>query len=443
MAIRFRSLDSPSPSDRFDERVESADQAVHRNLTRASEQPGLPNLGWMNVTEWSGPEVLSRVLARAAEIRRESEVLVVIGVGGSNQAARAVIAALEPGLAGLPVEWAGTNLSADYQVRLLRRLAGRNAHFVVIAKNFETLEPGLGFRLSRDVARRSYGPDYARRFTVIGSAGSSLESLARSHAMTFLEFPSNIGGRFTALTTVGLLPMAVAGVDIEAVIRGGQTQQQLLAAGDQNATEYAATRFRWLLSGRSVEGLAFFEPALARLGAWWVQLFAESEGKDRRGLFPVPLNYSEQLHSVGQYIQEGQPIMAETFLELATPPTDILVPQDGVADGFGYLDRASLNRVNATAFESTVRAHAGAGVPGAVITMPALDAVSLGAAFYFFCYAVAVSGALLEINPYDQPGVEAYKSLMFALLGREQPSPAASTGSTTDNGHHPDTETPS
>ncbi len=419
MTIEFQA--PPSGNGVYSDALAAAREVaadVNKDYLQVIAEPGRPDLGWMNTDEWAGPGQLPLLLALAATVRQNTDVHVVVGVGGSNQAARAVIEALEPQLHGPEVRWAGTNLSADYHVRLLGDLAGKQVHFTVIAKNFETLEPGIVFRLCREFARREYGTDYASHFTVIGSAGSSLEKLADDQHMTFLEFPANVGGRFTAMTAVGLFPMAVSGVDITALVQGGKEQQNEIARGGRAVVDYAATRLAWLRDGRQIEALAFFEPALARLGAWWVQLFAESEGKRGRGLFPMSLSYSEQLHSVGQYVQEGQRILAETFLDLAAPPAQLHLPADGLSDGFSYVEGADLNWINRTAFNATVAAHAKGGVPTSVLTAPALDARSFGQLFYFFEYSVALSGRLIEVYPFDQPGVEAYKALMFEALGR-------------------------
>ncbi|WP_262315674.1 glucose-6-phosphate isomerase [Lacticaseibacillus parakribbianus] len=379
------------------------------------------DLGWLTADKWAPPARLSALTKLAKQVQRQSQVLVVVGVGGSNQAARAAIAALQPDPAPCEIVYAGVNLSAAYYQRLLASLADRDVTIDVIAKNFQTLEPGIGFRVFKPFLVAKYGEDYASHLIVTGTPGSAFEQLATAAGYPFLTFPEDIGGRFSALSAVGLFPMAVAGIDIAALVEGAKAERAALVADDsvQNpAYAYASLRQFWRLAGGGVEVLAHFEPQLDYFGRWWTQLFAESEGKNNSGLYPVALSYSEDLHSLGQYVQQGQRFLAETFLKVATPVGDLTLQPSGVADGFDYLDGLDLAAVNRVAEAATIQAHQDCGVPVTVLTLPGIDAASFGALFYFFEFAVFISATLQGVNPFDQPGVEAYKALMFAGLHR-------------------------
>ena len=378
------------------------------------------SLGWLHVDECAGEAVLARIEEIAAHIRQTCDAFVVIGVGGSNNAARSVIEALADGT-GPEIVYAGNTLSANAVNRMLKRLEGKRFAVDCIAKNFETLEPGAAFRvLRRELAGRCTPAEAASRIYCTGTTGSHLEELCRQEGYTFLPFPTNVGGRYSAMTYVGLLPMAVAGIDIRALVRGAADMEQALRSGapEENlALRYAVLRNLYYQRGYKLELLATFEPQFRWFYKWWVQLFAESEGKDGKGLFPVAAEYSEELHAVGQYIQDGAPLMFETFLDVTARQDSRVVMPDGKDDRFDYLNGKDFYDINKAAFSATVTAHSQK-LPCLIFDVPALDAYNFGQLFYFFQFACYISGSLLGIDPFNQPGVEAYKGWMFKALGK-------------------------
>lgn len=388
---------------------------------QAGERRHANSLGWLDVDEWAGEGVLERTERAAERIRGRSDTFVVIGVGGSNNASRAVVRALEPD--GCRMAWAGNTLSAYQLGRVLESLEGRDVTICCIAKNFETLEPGSSFRLLRQwLVGRLGATEAARRIVCCGTPGGALESLARGQGYEFVPFATDVGGRFTALTEVHLLPLAVAGVDIRELVDGAREQQRLCRetpAGDNQALRLAASRRLAWDRGYRVELLSFFEPRLAGFSAWWEQLFAESEGKGGRGIMPVAAEFSEQLHSLGQFIQDGPRICMETLLDVTgRGDRDVLTlgPSD-VDDGFGYLDGKDFWDINRASLEATAAAHAGV-LPLLRLSLPSLCARTMGELFYFFEFACYLSATLLGVDPFDQPGVEAYKRRMFRALGK-------------------------
>ena len=376
--------------------------------------------GWLNVDEWAGEEALAQIEALAARVRATSDAFVLIGVGGSNNAARSVIEALgESG--GCEIIYAGNTLSPHALQKMLRSLEGKDYCIDCIAKNFETLEPGSSFRILREAMAKKYTAEEAAKRTICtGTYGSSLERLCQTEGYTFVPFPTNVGGRYSVFSHVGLLPMAVAGIDIRALVRGAREMAALLH--EQNAQEnlalrYAALRNLYYRQGCAVEMLASFEPQFRWFYKWWVQLFAESEGKEGKGIFPASAEYSEELHAVGQYLQEGTPLMFETFLDVQTPTAHLVVHPDGKQDGFDYLNGKDFCEINRAAFEATLAAHSEK-MPCVVLRIGAIDAYHFGQLFYFFQFACYLSGEILGVNPFDQPGVEAYKGWMFKALGK-------------------------
>ena len=389
---------------------------------RAGEPKYHGSLGWLHTQSWAGDDALERLSALGAEIRSKAGILVLIGVGGSNNAARSVLQALKP--QGMEVLYAGNSLSPHALNELLERIEGRQVFLNCIAKNFETLEPGVAFRVLRLWMERRYGAqESARRILCTGTPGSSLEELCTRRGYAFLPFPTDIGGRYSALSNVGLLPMAAAGVDITRLVKGARGMDALLweAPPEENpALLYAAFRDYLSRRGYRVELLSSFEPRLRWFYKWWEQLFAESEGKDGKGIFPVTGEFSEELHSLGQFIQDGFPMLFETFLTVAEPGAGdrLILPADrDTGDGFDYLEGMDLWQVNRTAFSATLQAH-GERLPCAVLELPRLEEESLGALFYFFQFACYLSCRLTGVDPFDQPGVEAYKQRMFQGLGR-------------------------
>jgi len=376
--------------------------------------------GWLDVEEWANDSVLTNIEAIAARVRSSCDAFVLIGVGGSNNAARSVIEALKTD-DGPEIIYAGTTLSANALNRMLKSLEGKDFAIDCIAKNFETLEPGSSFRILRKALADRYTPEEAaKRVICTGTYGSSLEQLCIDNGYTFVPFPTNIGGRYTAMSYVGLLPMAVAGIDVRALVKGAAAMQNTLHTGapEENlALRYAALRNLYYQKGYKLELLASFEPQLKWFYKWWVQLFAESEGKDGKGLFPVAAEYSEELHAVGQYVQDGAPLMFETFLDIQARQDSLVIEPDGKKDYFDYLNGKDFYDINKAAFNATVTAHSEK-LPCLIFEVPALDAYNFGQLFYFFQFACYVSGRILGIDPFNQPGVEAYKGWMFKALGK-------------------------
>ena len=376
-------------------------------------------LGWMDCAQATEGYVQA-VKDKAAQWRQQADTLVVVGVGGSNQAARGVIDALGTEN-GLDIVWAGNTLSAWELQKTLERLEGKSVVMHVIAKNFETLEPGSHYRVLRNWMEKRCSPqEMARRVVLTGTEGSRLHEMAQERGHLFLPFPGPIGGRYTAFTVVGLLPIAAAGLDVDAYLRGGLDMQQLIASADDNpAFRYAAWRNALLPAGFDTEMLVSFEPRFERLARWWRQLFGESEGKDGKGIFPACSMYSEDLHSIGQYVQGGPRRMLETLITAQDAGGCVPVPENRLSrDGFDYLEGRDFTFINRAAETATLQAHSEGGVPCAVFTVDRLDEYAFGQLYYAFMAACAVSGRLLGVNPFDQEGVEAYKRSMFAILGK-------------------------
>ena len=389
---------------------------IWQGLPQTPEYKGV--LGWLSCQE-ATEGYLEQVKAKAKEWRAMADTLVVVGVGGSNQAARGVIDALGP--KGMDVVWAGNTLSAWELQKTLERLEGRSVVMYVIAKNFETLEPGSNYRVLRHWMEARYSAEeMARRVVLTGTEGSRLHELAQERGHLFLPFPKPVGGRYTAFTVVGLLPIAAAGLDVDAYLKGGLAMEEWVNTRDDNpAFRYAAWRNGLLNQGFDVEMLVSFEPRFERLARWWRQLFGESEGKDGKGIFPAYAIYSEDLHSIGQYVQAGRRCLTETFISAQDDGASLPVPQDHAArDGFDYLDGRDFTFINHAAQEATLQAHSQGGVPCAQFMAQRVDEYAFGQLYYTFMAACAVSGTLLGVNPFDQEGVEAYKRSMFAILGK-------------------------
>ncbi len=388
---------------------------------QAGEERYADSQGWLEVDEWAGPAVLDRTERLAAELRAIADTFVIIGVGGSNNSARAVIKALRPN--GARIVYAGNTLSAHELNGVLAELEGHDVVIDCIAKNFETLEPGSSFRLLRQYLVGRYGKEEAaRRIVCTGTIGSPLEELCRAEGYTFVPFATNVGGRYTALTEVHLLPLAVAGADIRALAAGAKRMQEQLRATDgleNSAWRYACLRNILWDRGYRVELLGFFEPRFRWFSKWWEQLYAESEGKDGKGIFPAALECSEEMHSLGQYAQDGTHQLFETFIDLMEPGAgdSLVLGGTDVADAFGYLDGKDFWDINKASFNATRAAHAEV-LPVLTLEIDRIDEEHFGMLFYWFAFACYASGSLLGVNPFDQPGVEAYKRLMFEALGK-------------------------
>lgn len=390
---------------------------------QAGEEQYHDSLGWLHVEEWAGEEQVAEIETFAERVRADGDVLVVIGIGGSNQAARAAIEALH-GERNVAILYAGNNISSVYMQQILEQLEGKSVYINVIAKNFETMEPGIGFRVFRQYLKKRYGSEYGSRVFATGTRGSRLQELCKTHGYTFLDFPENIGGRYSALCNVGLFPAAVAGIDIRSMVSGAkdmETELRGARGNENNAFQYAAIRNILYQKGFRIEMLASFEPRYQYFNSWWTQLFAESEGKDGKGLYPVAVKYSEDLHSVGQFVQEGTPVLFETFLDIIKQEVPILLEADEVDDGFEYLDGTDLRDISRTAFQSTFQAHSER-LPCVKLQIDELNAYSFGQLFYFFEFACCLSGSMLGVNPFNQPGVENYKGYMFEALGKNNQS---------------------
>lgn len=405
--------------------VKEAHELLHRR-----EGPGSDFLGWLELPRRYDREEFARIKEAAARIRRSCDAFVVIGIGGSYLGARAAIEMLTPAFSnrrpgsGPEVYFAGNNISSTYLADLLGVLQDKEVCLNVISKSGTTTEPALAFRVLREFMEQKYGKEGAqeRIFATTDKARGALKQLAEAEHYECFVIPDDVGGRYSVLTPVGLLPMAVAGLDIDEVMAGAAAAMSEFASPQLELNpcyQYAAVRNALYRKGKLVEIMVNYEPALHYFGEWWKQLFGESEGKDHKGLFPATVDFTTDLHSMGQYIQDGLRILMETVIQVDKPRADIMIKEDGEnLDGLNYLAGKTIDAVNQKALEGTLLAHTEGGVPNVVVRVPQLSEYYLGQMFYFFEKACALSGYLLGVNPFDQPGVEAYKRNMFALLGR-------------------------
>lgn len=384
----------------------------------SGEKEYADSLGWFHVDECADEAHIQRIETLAKKYRSLSDAFVLIGVGGSNNAARSVIEALQDGR-GPEIIYAGNTLSAHAMNAMLKRLEGKDYTICCIAKNFETLEPGASFRVLRCAMEEKYGEKAKDRIIAIGTEGSTLEALCRKEGYDFLDFPLDVGGRYTAMTNVGLFPMAVAGIDIRALVRGAKDMEdELLSEKDpmkNPAYRYACLRNAYYRQGYRIEILSSFEPQLHWFYQWWEQLYAESEGKDGKGIFPATGEFSEQLHSLGQFIQDGTHTIFETILDVTDPEDSLVIRSDGKADYFDYLNGKDFRDINRIDFEATKSAHAQS-LPVNTIQMEKIDPYHFGTLFYFNELACYLSCRIMGVNPFNQPGVEEYKKRMFRAL---------------------------
>ena len=389
----------------------------HLSTAKQGEERYRDSQDWLDTEVCAGEKQLQKIEEIAARVRKDGDVFVLIGVGGSNNAARSVIEAL-PKQEGTRIVYAGNTLSPYAMNEMLKSLEGKSVYIDCIAKNFETLEPGSSFRVLRQYLYDVYGEAAADRIICTGTIGSSLEKLCDDNGYTFIDFPLNVGGRFTAMTNVGLLPMAVAGIDVRSLVKGAHDMQVELhetEGAENKAYEYACLRNLYYREGRRVELLSTFEPQFRWFYKWWEQLFAESEGKDNKGIFPKACEFSEELHSIGQFIQDGSPIFYETFMTIKEQNASLVVNPDDKKDYFDYLNGKDYWEINKAAFNATVKAHSEK-LPVQILEIDRLDAYHFGQLFYFFEFACYLSCAIMGVNPFDQPGVEAYKKWMFDAL---------------------------
>lgn len=389
--------------------------------------PGSDFLGWLNLPAEIDASVLKAVSDKANEIRDKADVLVCVGIGGSYLGARATIEALSPTFEDTRkprVIFAGHNVNSDYLSDLLALLEDREVAVNVISKSGTTTEPGIAFRVIRTLMERKYGQKGAAERTVATTDPSkgALRTLADSEGYASFAIPPDVGGRFSVLTPVGLFPIAVAGIDIARLVDGAREAMGLCSGGaiaDNMAGRYAAVRNILFRRGKAIEVLAAFQPQLHFVSEWWKQLAGESEGKNLTGIFPAALDYTTDLHSLGQWMQDGVRNVFETFMVLGQTQSTVTVPKlDDDGDGLNYLAGTSFEDVNMNAYKGTLLAHMDGGVPCASIRLADRTPETIGQLFYFFEKAVALSGYMLRVNPFDQPGVEAYKKNMFALLGK-------------------------
>ena len=384
--------------------------------------------GWVQLPRQYDREEFARIQAAARKIQQDSQALVVIGIGGSYLGARGVIECLCSPNYNLKkkdtpdVFFTGNGLSTDALLETISLIGDRDFSVNVISKSGTTTESAIAFRIFKGMLEEKYGKEGAREriYATTDKSRGALKGLADAEGYEEFVVPDAIGGRYSVLTAVGLLPIAVAGIDIQALMDGAaQAMTELAVPGlDNPAWRYAAARHALHESGKKVEMLAGYEPSFRFFAEWWKQLYGESEGKEGKGLFPASLEYTADLHSMGQYIQEGQRLMCETVVDFA-PKGEFLIPNDPEnIDGLNFLAGKPLSFVAEKAMRGVMLAHVDGGVPNVLIQMPAISETSVGFLIYFFEYVCGLSGHLLEINPFNQPGVEAYKSNMFALLGK-------------------------
>lgn len=401
----------------WQDEISLADSRVTKGTGRGSDF-----LGWVEPSQIVSKLEVRLIKDLAKRIQDTSEYLVVVGIGGSYLGSRAVIEALGYG-SGPEVLFAGNSLSSHYHSHLLNRINGKPYSINVISKSGTTTEPAVAFRLIRAALEAQVGKDEARKRIIATTDENkgALRHFAIQEGYDTLNIADNVGGRYSVLSPVGLLPIAAAGIDIDALLAGASD----VAAATKKASVlsnpamfYAAARNQLYRQGKEIEILASFEPRLHYVAEWWKQLYGESEGKDNSALFPASVDFTADLHSMGQWIQQGRRSIIETFLIVDGGEPSMTIPSGGNLDELGYLEGKELSYVGNAAYRGTALAHRDGGVPNMTIHLPELSAYSIGALLYFFERACGISGYLLGVNPFDQPGVEAYKKNMFALLGK-------------------------
>lgn len=384
-------------------------------------------LGWLNLPVEITSEQLADIEKTAADMRARTQVVVVIGIGGSYLGARAVIEALSNSFhnyeeTDMKVIFAGHNIGEDYYHELLNYLENKEFGICVVSKSGTTTEPAIAFRLLKELLEKKVGRSEAgkRIVAITDAAKGALRTLADQEGYKTFIIPDNVGGRFSVLTPVGLLPIAIAGFNIRELVQGAVEMRQECVSNDKSiAMEYAVARTALYRKGYAVELLANFNPKLHYITEWWKQLYGESEGKENKGIFPAGADFTTDLHSMGQYIQEGVRMLMETVISVEKPDYKVQIPSDAAnLDKLNFLAGKRVDEVNKMAELGTQIAHVDGGVPNMKVVMPALNAQYIGQLFYFFEIACGISGTMLGVNPFDQPGVEAYKNNMFALLDK-------------------------
>ncbi|MBQ6435564.1 MAG: glucose-6-phosphate isomerase [Synergistaceae bacterium] len=404
---------------------------AERLKSRKGEGNGF--LGWIDLPVDYDKEEFNRIKVAAKKIQSDSDVLLVAGIGGSYLGARAAIEFLRHGFYNEmtkesrktpQIYYIGNSMNGTYIQDVIDLLEGKDFSINVISKSGTTTETAIAFRIFRELLIKKYGREGAakRIYATTDKARGALKTLSDTEGYETFVIPDDVGGRFSVLTAVGLLPIAVSGADIDTLMKGAQNAREISLNKnfeENPALQYAALRNILHNKGKSVEILANYEPSMHYISEWWKQLYGESEGKDQRGIFPASVDLTTDLHSMGQFIQDGSRIMYETVLNLETPRKDFeLKEDDNNLDGMNYLAGKKMSYVNQCAMKGTIAAHVEGGVPNLMVNIPAQDEISLGELFYFFEFACGVSGYIGAINPFDQPGVEFYKSNMFKLLGK-------------------------
>ncbi|AJA49660.1 glucose-6-phosphate isomerase [Clostridium pasteurianum DSM 525 = ATCC 6013] len=403
------------------------------NMLHSKTGQGNDFLGWIDLPVDYNKEEFERIKKSAEKIRNDSDVLIVIGIGGSYLGARAAIETLSHTFYNTiskdkrkspNVFFVGNNISSTYMVDLLETIEGKDISVNVISKSGTTTEPAIAFRIFKDYLEKKYGKNGAKEriYATTDKEKGALKSLADAEGYETFVIPDDVGGRFSVLTPVGLLPIATAGINIDELMKGAAAGREAYSSPkleENDAYRYAAARNALYRKGKTTEILVNYEPSLHYFGEWWKQLYGESEGKDGKGIFPAAVDFSTDLHSMGQYIQQGMRNIYETVINVETPRKNIIIEKsDENIDGLNFLAGQTMDYVNKRAFEGTVLAHNDGGVPNIVVNVPELTDYYFGYLLYFFEKSCGVSGYLLGINPFDQPGVEEYKKNMFALLGK-------------------------
>lgn len=404
-------------------------QAAHRTIHEKSG-PGNDFLGWLDLPVDYDREEFTRIQKAAQKIRSNSQVLIVIGIGGSYLGARAAIELLHSQMyndlaTDTPkIYFVGNSISPSYLNQILKICEGEDFSINVISKSGTTTEPALAFRIFRKLAIEKYGREGAKEriFCTTDKARGTLKQLADEEGYETFVIPDDVGGRYSVLTAVGLLPIAVSGSDIQKLMDGAAKAREVLSVCDLEKNDcyrYAALRNILYRKGKAIEIMVSYEPAFTMMNEWYKQLFGESEGKDNKGIYPSSAIFSTDLHSMGQFIQEGSRILFETVVDIKKPQQDLYIEADPANfDGLNFLSQQNMSVVNQKAMQGTILAHTQGGVPNMVLELPEVNEEELGYLIYFFEKACALSGYLLAVNPFNQPGVESYKKNMFALLGK-------------------------
>lgn len=410
------------------------DQVMNaKNKLVSKSGAGNDFLGWVDLPVDYDKEEFNRIKDAAKKIQNDSEVLLVIGIGGSYLGARAAIDFLRHNFYNSvskevrktpEIYYVGNNISTSYLLDLIEVIGDKDFSINMISKSGTTTEPAIAFRIFKERLEKKYGKKEAgkRIYATTDKARGALKNLATEEGYESFVVPDDVGGRFSVLTAVGLLPIAVSGADIEQLMQGAAAGREAAlnkSYEENDALQYAAARNILYRKGKSIEVLANYEPSLQYVSEWWKQLYGESEGKDKKGIFPASVNLTADLHSMGQFIQDGSRVMYETVLNVEKSRGEILINEEAVdLDGLNYLTGESVDFINKSAMNGTILAHTDGQVPNLLINIPEQNEFYLGQLFYFFEFACGVSGYVQGVNPFDQPGVESYKRNMFALLGK-------------------------